>query len=579
MRRLIVGLVLGLLLVLPMGGGYWAYFARQQAPVTLELKGPYQPDQGYCWLVPLQELAKWADSARLSEISNLRVYENGRALGPAHSVHSSIRQVGEGRFAHWGESLFFSTSDNSDPNLNGRKYVITASAPPQQIPLVRDLTYFLLVLALAGGVVGFALMATFNNLLPIRIGLLVVGIINFIIIVTLSANTIPPLAWYGKTAHILMFLMLLVFFTGCFLIFHELQGKGCSDVKQYAFAVLTLWSVLGTFILLVEVFSRTFPVHDTLGLNPGLRFFWPDYVEYPLNAMGYRDRSFSLKKDPQTYRILVVGDSYTEGAGCRRREAFPGVLEAALNQRIKAIGCPLRVEVYNLGICGANTVEEVNLIFKEGPLLKPDLIILAYVLNDPEVHPSDIKLFDPPAWVTAVHKIFLEEVHSYAYYWLFTRFTLFKGNLTPSRDVDKYCLTIHDPQYHGWLEAVAALTDLEKFLKENHYEFLALIYPEFNFQQYPGKMRAVHQQIYQMMQGRGLEVIDLLNFYEGIDKNLSEFAFSAYDAHPNIKAHQLLGQYLAGVVWDRKSFDHFRASCNARGNTSVLPGANRPASQ
>ena len=50
--------------------------------------------------------------------------EDGKPLGPAHSIHDGIRGLGCGRFSHWGPNLWFSTSDNSDPLTNGRRYSI-----------------------------------------------------------------------------------------------------------------------------------------------------------------------------------------------------------------------------------------------------------------------------------------------------------------------------------------------------------------------------------------------------------------------------------------------------------------------
>ncbi|MCX2574308.1 pectate lyase family protein [Pedobacter sandarakinus] len=67
--------------------------------------------------------------------STLKLYENGVEIGPAHSVLTDIRDVGKGRFRHWGNTLYFSASDNSNPRTNGRTYsvVITdaAATPPQ----------------------------------------------------------------------------------------------------------------------------------------------------------------------------------------------------------------------------------------------------------------------------------------------------------------------------------------------------------------------------------------------------------------------------------------------------------------
>ena len=51
------------------------------------------------------------------------VYEYGRPLGPGHSTFKDVRDLGAGRFAHLKNfGLIFSSSDNSDPNTNGRTY-------------------------------------------------------------------------------------------------------------------------------------------------------------------------------------------------------------------------------------------------------------------------------------------------------------------------------------------------------------------------------------------------------------------------------------------------------------------------
>ena len=52
----------------------------------------------------------------------LRMQEDGEWLAFANAPHEAIAQVGEGRYSFWGDTLYFSTSDNSDPNTNGRQY-------------------------------------------------------------------------------------------------------------------------------------------------------------------------------------------------------------------------------------------------------------------------------------------------------------------------------------------------------------------------------------------------------------------------------------------------------------------------
>jgi hypothetical protein len=64
----------------------------------------------------------FGDTVECSTRSPVLLCEDGKLLGPAHSLHQDIRNLGQGRYSHWGESILFSTSDNSDPNENGRKY-------------------------------------------------------------------------------------------------------------------------------------------------------------------------------------------------------------------------------------------------------------------------------------------------------------------------------------------------------------------------------------------------------------------------------------------------------------------------
>jgi pectate lyase len=80
-------------------------------------------DEGYSYKI--SPIPVNGDSNEQPTASTLKVYENGVALGPAHAVHTDIRDVGKGAFSHWSNGLYFSTSDNSSPITNGRKYTYT----------------------------------------------------------------------------------------------------------------------------------------------------------------------------------------------------------------------------------------------------------------------------------------------------------------------------------------------------------------------------------------------------------------------------------------------------------------------
>ncbi|HYA76302.1 MAG TPA: sulfotransferase [Burkholderiaceae bacterium] len=102
-----------------------------------KIVGPVLRDSGNCWEVDLSEpaiadeLAAIADDVGQWERSPLRVFECGKALGPAHELHFRIRREGGGRYSHWQNKLLFSSTDNSSPNDNGRVYSFDLRGRPE----------------------------------------------------------------------------------------------------------------------------------------------------------------------------------------------------------------------------------------------------------------------------------------------------------------------------------------------------------------------------------------------------------------------------------------------------------------
>jgi hypothetical protein len=76
----------------------------------------YRHEQGFAYLAPSTSPADGL----------VRVFEDGRELGPAQALHDQVRKVGGGAYSHWmfetSPYVMFSASDNSDPNTNGRHY-------------------------------------------------------------------------------------------------------------------------------------------------------------------------------------------------------------------------------------------------------------------------------------------------------------------------------------------------------------------------------------------------------------------------------------------------------------------------
>jgi hypothetical protein len=91
---------------------------------TSMLTRPYARLDGYAFKAALPSLASLGDTDANPTSSPALMCENKLVLGPPHTAHAEIARDGWGRFSHYGDSVIFSSSDYSDPNSNGRQYMV-----------------------------------------------------------------------------------------------------------------------------------------------------------------------------------------------------------------------------------------------------------------------------------------------------------------------------------------------------------------------------------------------------------------------------------------------------------------------
>lgn len=86
-----------------------------------------------------QTLILAGDTEDEPQRSPLMLFEDLKPLGPAHSPQEDIEEIGLGRFSHLKRAGFFSTSDNSDPATNGRKYWAVLPDAGNQSPHLNEM--------------------------------------------------------------------------------------------------------------------------------------------------------------------------------------------------------------------------------------------------------------------------------------------------------------------------------------------------------------------------------------------------------------------------------------------------------
>jgi lysophospholipase L1-like esterase len=127
------------------------------------------------------------------------------------------------------------------------------------------------------------------------------------------------------------------------------------------------------FNIVSKNYYQTWRSNDTFVLDH--KDFKYNYIT---NEIGLREISIDSfkKKSSDTFRILTLGDSFTEGVGAPYDSTFPYLLEKKL--QLKNLNC----KVYNAGASGSDPF--FNYVFYKDKLknLNPHLIIIAINSSD-----------------------------------------------------------------------------------------------------------------------------------------------------------------------------------------------------
>jgi hypothetical protein len=104
---------------------------------------------------------------------------------------------------------------------------------------------------------------------------------------------------------------------------------------------------------------------------------WFAGVPVHINSLELRDaREYTLAKKPNTFRILVLGDSVTFGHGSVH--TYPELLEA----RLRTWRPEVDWQVWNAAVPGYNTSQELAHLLEVGGTFQPDLVIVGFFEND-----------------------------------------------------------------------------------------------------------------------------------------------------------------------------------------------------
>ncbi len=124
-----------------------------------------------------------------------------------------------------------------------------------------------------------------------------------------------------------------------------------------------------------EVYGLAF-TPNVEGWNSSLRGEYSTYIK--INSKGLRSNAYPYEKADNTFRILVLGDSFTAALQVRAEETFSKRLEAHLQAHYQVHYPQLNIEVINAGVIGYGTDNQLAYFIHEGYKYQPDLVLLAF---------------------------------------------------------------------------------------------------------------------------------------------------------------------------------------------------------
>ena len=140
-------------------------------------------------------------------------------------------------------------------------------------------------------------------------------------------------------------------------------------------------------------------------LKPNLRTYFK-LTPFETNSHGLRDREYGLAKPPHTFRIAVVGDSFTMPSGVAIEDAFHTRLENRLNRESHGE----TFEVLNFGVSGHSLRHYVGMIEHRCSRYDPDLILVGFCARNDH---------QPPRWT--FDKPFVPKPETHAFFTSFAR--------------------------------------------------------------------------------------------------------------------------------------------------------------
>lgn len=235
-------------------------------------------------------------------------------------------------------------------------------------------------------------------------------------------------------------------------------------------------------------------------------------ADFKTNSQGLRDKEYSLDKPANTFRVAVIGGSFTVPAGVELDEAFHSILEERLNQE----NPDLNYEFINFGVSGYRINNKIATLNHKALEYDPDLILF---------------VLDGSQFTEEEEKEFIAKPKKNQFFQSFTYKLVSKSKLFKNKDKHKEFLEEHKA---GLEELDGTMNQLSSISKRAKIPICIVVLD------HDSSHLSLSADIKELVEKNNLFFSNTIPYFQNTD--IRDLTIYKIDIHPNSKANQMFAE-------------------------------------
>jgi hypothetical protein len=288
------------------------------------------------------------------------------------------------------------------------------------------------------------------------------------------------------------------------------------------------------------------PEERTLWRDRGLTQVDDRWQRTPF-AVGFRYTAELCRGDaiaPRTAgraRVVVIGDSFTEGQGVREEDTFVSVLGRSL----------VPAELLDCGRRGYD-FPELRQLFDRNLVLEPDVVVYAMILNDPQQSPAFHEHYPYlNDWILERRRMVMQdEPRPQRTFWESRLMALIGERREAARVAHEstrwYQGIVGEPNREGWQATLTHLSEMDQAMRARGGKLVVVLWPLLIDLDGDYPFEVAHRTIRDALEARHITFHDTLPAFRGHDAK--SLWVHPTDRHANARAHAMFAHEIEATV-------------------------------